>query len=206
MEGGGDATVRPDQQDGASLAQLGELCVQRRFAARGELVVFQRRHVFQRGLDVGDGIRLQPARPAGIVQLFRVGQQIAVVEQPADGRRPIKRVAAHPAFGSAGFQRHHDVIGIFGRGAQPGVFEIVDAGFQANADFFGQMAVAHDFQAQFVRFFNNGAGGGFAHFVLIDQLDDVDTGRLQLAHLGARIFRVVHAPAEGFGAGIGVLL
>ena len=86
------------------------------------------------------------------------------------------------------------------------MLEIVDAGFQADADFFGQMAVAHHFQAQLVRFFNDGAGGGFAHFVLIDELDDIDTGRLQLAHLGARVLRAVHAPAEGFGAGIGFLL
>ncbi len=79
--------------------------------------------------------------------------------------------------------------GILRRGGQAGVLEAVDAGGEPAANLFGPMRVRDDRQLALVRFVDDGAHFLHRHLVLIDQLDDVDAGVGQLAHLRARVVR-----------------
>ncbi len=150
-----------------------------------------------------DGVG-QPFVPRRVVERFRVVAQVLVIQQAFDRRRPIERPQVHlrRAFPDGG----DDVVGIRRRGREARVLEAIHAGQEPAADLLGPVRVRDDRLAARVRFVHDGAHFVHRHLVLVDQLDDVDSGVGDLLHLGASIVRSFDAPAVRLGVRIGLVL
>ena len=68
------------------------------------------------------------------------------------------------------------------------------------------MRMRHDRKFVRVRFIHNRLHFFHRHLILIDQLDDVDSGVGELFDLGLAVGWAFDAPAEKLGAGIGLVL
>ncbi len=66
--------------------------------------------------------------------------------------------------------------------------------------------MSHYGQLAFVSFVNNRQHLIHRHLILIDQLDDVDSGFSERAHFGAGVFRTFDAPAKVISARIRLVL
>ena len=92
--------------------------------------------------------------------------------------------------------------GYSGARGEAGVLEAVHAGREPAANLFRAMRVRDHRQTALVRLVDHGAHFVERHLILIDQLDDVDAGVGEPAHLRAGVVAPVDAPAEQLGARI----
>lgn len=99
--------------------------------------------VLERLLDVLDDGIGQAQVPTGVVECFGVVAYVLVVEKALHGGRPEERAEAHLC--GALFNHGHDVVRVFGRGRQTGVFKVVSSRLHAPADFIGAVRVRHYF-------------------------------------------------------------
>ena len=206
MEFHRDTAIGADQHHHAGLTQLLE------FAAQGwrpqwrQLGVGETLGMLDRGGDVGDRVGLKPAMPAIIVEEFGILARACVVPEAFNRRRPVKRAAGDTAARGARPQRLDYIWRIFRRRGQAGMLEIINADFQPEKDLLGTVGVTDNPQAARMRLVDDGAGFCGGHLVLVDQLDDINAGIGQRAHMGTGLTDTAHAPAEGFRPRIGLML
>jgi len=81
------------------------------------------------------------------------------------------------------------------------VCQAINAPLQPAADFFGTMRVGHYRELVFVSFIYDRFDFSHRHLILIDQLDQIDSGFGEHPHFGARHRRRFHAPANILSAG-----
>ena len=196
-----DSAVGSDQQDDAGFLELVKLFCDCRGAERGDLIIAKLTGVADGGFDVLDDIVRHVELPGRIVERLGIFDQRFVVQETLDRRTPEERAEVH--LGGPLCDRLQDVIGITGRGGKAGVFKIIHPGRETAADFLGAMGVRDDREFVRVRFVNDRFHLFHRHLVLVDQLDDVDSGVGELFHLGASVRGTFHAPAKASVPGYG---
>ena len=139
-------------------------------------------------------VRRESFVPRRLVQGFGIVAQGLVVEQAFDRRGPEERAEAHLRRPLA--DRVDDILRIFGRAREAGVFEAVHAGRQPAANLFRAMGMRNDRQAALVRLPHHRGQFVERHLIVVDELDDVDARVGEPADLGAGVVAARHAPAK----------
>src|SRR5207248_6029967 len=89
---------------------------------------------------------------------------------------------------------------------QSGVLETIHARSQAATDFLGTMGMCYDGKFVRMRFVHHRFHFFHRHLILIDELDDVDSGVGELFDLSLAIGWALDAPTKKLGAGIWFVL
>ena len=144
MEEHGDAAVSADHQHYPRLSELLEFFLQSRPSNGRQLVVGQPVGGGQRCSDVVNNVLRQAFFPGGVVQHFGEIPHVLIVEQYGDGGRPVERPEIHL---SRPLLKHsHDIGWIFGGAGEARMFKVVHACFNASANLFRPVGMAHHFQ------------------------------------------------------------
>ena len=121
--------------------------------------------------DIGRNVVVMPRR---IIQRLGVVEQRLVIDEPFDRWTPEERTEAH--LRCALMQRFQNVVGIPRRGRETGVLEAIHADGQSAPNLFRPVRMRDDWKFARVRFVDDRLHFFHRHLVLIDQLDDVDSG------------------------------